>query len=153
MRHKIILIDDEPLILNLIEELMEEEKEFEVASITSTREEFLSFVSKDPYDVAVIDISVEDSEGGFDILKSMKERNINLPAIILSAHDEMHYGLKSLQAGAKAFINKSRICSDLVPALKEVLNGKLFVSGEKGAYILSRYESLLAKGSGHDPRL
>jgi two-component system invasion response regulator UvrY len=146
MKKRIILIDDEPLILNLIKELIEDENEIEVAAVTSSKAEFLDLVSTKEFDAALIDISVEDREGGFEILRILKERKINLPSIILSAHDEVHFALRSLQCGAKGYVNKGRICMDLVAALKEILSGRLFVSGEKGTYILNRYENLLEKG-------
>jgi len=146
MKKKIILIDDEPLILNLIKELIEDETDIEVSAVTSTKEEFIRLVSTMEFDAALIDISVEEREGGFDILRILRDQKIQLPSVILSAHDEVHFGLKSLQCGAKGYVNKGRICVDLIPALKEVLSGRLFVSGEKGTYILSRYESLLEKG-------
>ncbi len=140
-KKRIIVIDDQPLISNLIKELVSDEQELEVVQITSKKEEFLdAAVHGHSFDVALIDISVGDREGGIEILKTLQARNILLPAIMLSAHDEVLYALKCLKAGARGYVNKECICDDLVRAVKEVLNSQLFVSGEKGKHILDEFK-------------
>jgi two-component system, NarL family, invasion response regulator UvrY len=140
MKKKIIVIDDEPLIATLLKELIDEEEDLEVAQVATKKEEFLNFVLQNRYDIALIDISVGEREGGLDILQILKAKGIELPAITLSAHDELDYAAKCLKAGAKGYVNKNSICADLVRGVKEVLSGQLFVSGDKGEYILRQYK-------------
>jgi DNA-binding NarL/FixJ family response regulator len=63
-----------------------------------------------------------------------------MPLIMLSAHDEQHYALKCLKAGAKGYINKKYICTDVVRCLHRVLDGQLFVSGDKGESIVQEFK-------------
>jgi len=140
MKKKIIIIDDEPLISILMKDIIEEGEDLEIAAMTTSRNEFLNLVSQNSYDIALVDISVGGNrEGGLELLQAMKDRSIHLPAVMLSAHDELHYALKCLQAGAKGYLNKKYICTHVTPALKEVLDGHLFVSGDKGEYILKQF--------------
>lgn len=140
-KKKIIMIDDEPLIPSLIQELLEmtEEGELEIARITANKDEFLDLVLNEPFDAALIDISVGSREGGLDLLRDLKHRGLDLPAIMLSAHDEMDYAVKCLQAGAAGYVNKNSICKDLIPGLKQACAGHLFISGEEGPRILRQY--------------
>jgi two-component system, NarL family, invasion response regulator UvrY len=140
MKKRIIIIDDEPLIPHLIKELIEEDHEFEISQIAVSKEEFLTKITQGTFDIALIDISIGEREGGIELLKILKSKGINLPAIILSAHDEIHYALKCLTAGAKGYINKSCICVDLARGITEVLAGHLFVSGRDGEFILKEYK-------------
>lgn len=142
MKKRIIVVDDEPLIPILMKEIIEEDPELELAQITVSKEEFLAFVDQQAFDAALIDISVGGPEGGMEILQILKAKGMHLPLIILSAHDELYYGLKCLQAGARGYINKKYICSDVITCLKEVLSGELFVSGEKGKDILKQFRKL-----------
>lgn len=135
-------MDDEPLIPELIKEMLEEEKEFEVSQITTTQEDFLKQVSRNSFEVALIDISIGKKEGGMDILQVLSKQKVQLPIIVLSGHSEIDYGLKCLQLGAKGYINKLEICSSLTKALKEVCCGNLFVSGAKGTDILNEYANM-----------
>jgi two-component system invasion response regulator UvrY len=142
MKKKIIVIDDEPLIATLLKELIDEEPDLEVAQVATKKEEFLKSVSNNTYDIALIDISVGEREGGLDLLQTLKTRGIHLPSITLSAHDEVDYAIKCLKAGARGYVNKNSICADLINGIKEVLAGKLFISGEKGEYILRQYKKI-----------
>jgi DNA-binding NarL/FixJ family response regulator len=139
MKKKIIVLDDEPLIAILMKEIIEEDPELEMAQIATEKNEFLNSVRQDSFDVGIIDISVGGREGGIELLQIMKNKAINLPLIMLSAHDELHYALKCLQAGAMGYINKRYICTDVIKCLHQVLSGHLFVSGDKGEQILKLY--------------
>jgi DNA-binding NarL/FixJ family response regulator len=142
VKKRIIVLDDEPLIASLMKEVIEENQEFEVAQIATGKNEFLSVVSHNSFDAALIDISVGGREGGIELLQIIKNKAIDLPLIMLSAHDELYYALKCLQAGAKGYINKRYICTDISTCLKEVLGGHLYVSGDKGEQILKQYRKL-----------
>ena len=137
MKKKIIVIDDEPLISTLMKEIIEGEKDLEIAEIATQKEDFLNLLKQSDFDAALIDISVGGREEGLNLLEAVKTQG--LPAIVISAHDEVDYAYKCLAAGARGYLNKNCIFSDLVPALKMVLAGQLFVSGPHGPYILSEY--------------
>ena len=142
MKKKIIVVDDEPLIPILMKEIIEEDPALEIAQIASGKDDFLNLVGHNLFDAALIDISVGGREGGIELLQIMKNKGDALPFIMLSAHDEMQYALKCLQAGARGYINKKYICTDVIKCLKAVLEGHLFVSGDKGEQILRQYKKL-----------
>jgi DNA-binding NarL/FixJ family response regulator len=141
-KKKIIVVDDEPLIPILMKEIIEEDKELEIARIVANKHEFLSLVAQDSFAAGIIDISIDGREGGIELMDTIKLKGIDLPLIILSAHDEALYAYKCLQAGASGYINKRYICSDVIRCLKEVFEGRLFVSGEKGESIIKKYKEL-----------
>jgi two-component system invasion response regulator UvrY len=140
IKKKIIIIDDEPLLPSLIQDLLAEEPEFEITEMATEKDRFLELVRKNSFDAALVDISIEQQEGGLDLLRTLKESGFKFPVIILSAHDETRYAFKCLTLGAAGYINKIYICTDLIPGLKKILNGELFVSGHDGETILKKYE-------------
>jgi len=140
MKKKILVVDDEPMIASLLKELIDEDPELQVAQVATRKSEFVDFVAQNIYDIALIDISVGEREGGLEMLQHLKDKGIELPAITLSAHDEMDYAAKCLKAGAKGYVNKNSICADLIRGIKEVLAGNLFISGDKGEYLLRQYK-------------
>jgi len=144
MKRRVIVVDDEPLISVLMKEIIEEDPGLEIAQMATGKNEFLNLISQNSYDAALIDISVAGREGGLEFLRTMKEKNIHLPSIMVSAHDELYYALKCLQAGARGYLNKRYICTDVIACLKTVLEGRLFVSGDKGEQILKQFKTELA---------
>jgi two-component system invasion response regulator UvrY len=144
MKKKIIVVDDEPLIGALMKIIIEEDQELEMTQIATGKAEFLNLVGQDTFDAALIDISVGGREEGIELLHIMKYKAIKIPTVMLSAHDELHYALKCLLAGARGYINKKYICTEVIMCLKEVLNGQLYVSGDKGNEIIKHYKKLTA---------
>jgi two-component system invasion response regulator UvrY len=139
-KKQIIVIDDEPLISTLMKELIEDDQEFEIAKITTEKEEFLKACTEHKYDVALIDISVGWREGGLEILQILQEKGIDTPCIVLSAHEEIDYASRCLKLGALGYLNKNYICTDLIAALKAVSSRELFVSGNNSRYILEKFK-------------
>lgn len=137
---RIVIVDNEPLFPDLIKEMIDKEEGFKVSQITKTREAFLKVLEQDSFDVALIDISIREREDGIGILQILKKHKAQLPSIVLSAHSEIDYAFKCLQAGARGYVNKAEIHSTLISALKEVCCGHLFVSGERGIDILNQYK-------------
>jgi DNA-binding NarL/FixJ family response regulator len=139
MKKRIIVFDDEALILSMIKEIIEEDEDLEVSAGASETHEFLEFASKDKFDLGLMDISIGGNEGGLEILKQLREKNIVFPIIMLSAHDEVDYALKCLRQGAAGYINKCQIVPQLLEGIHKVLDGQLFVSGSNSRYLLEQY--------------
>jgi DNA-binding NarL/FixJ family response regulator len=139
MKKRIIIFDDEALILSMIKEIIEEDESLEVAAGASDANQFLQFVSKHPFDLGLVDISIGGNEGGLEILKILKDRNITFPIIMLSAHDEIDYALKCLREGAYGYINKCQIVPQLLQGIHDVLNGNHFISSSNGRYLLDQF--------------
>jgi two-component system invasion response regulator UvrY len=141
-KKRIIILDDSSVIPTLIQEFLSEEKEFEISSIVNNSDDFINQLEEHCFDIALIDISVGGREGGLDVLRVLRNRKIDLASVVLSAHEETDYALKSLILGAKGYLSKRYICTDLPFTLKEVSNGQLYVSGPHGSDILKKHSTL-----------
>jgi two-component system invasion response regulator UvrY len=134
-----IAIDDEPLILSMMQELVEDDPDVEISAITENNAEFLDMIAKEQFDVALMDISVGGREGGLELLKALQSHAKPPACIILSAHDEIDYAPRCLTLGAKGYVNKSRIVTELIEGIQKVKAGNLFVSGPNSNYILNQF--------------
>ncbi len=144
-KKRLLIIDDEPLIPNLLKEIIEADQDLEIAGVATRKTEFLAMIWKEAFDALLIDLSIEEREGGLKLLSALQKEKIVIPSIVFSAHDEQDYALKCLKFGAKGYISKNSLVPDLIRGVKEVLNGNLFVSGESGKYILDQYKQHHAK--------
>jgi DNA-binding NarL/FixJ family response regulator len=145
IKRKIIILDDEPLIPALIKDLIEEEPALEISEVVDNQADFFNRVQQDHFDVALIDVSLgKEGRGGMEVLRRLKEEQVNLPVIMLSAHDENEYGSMALQAGAKGYINKMHITTSLVKGCLKVIDNGFFVSGFNGDYLIERYKKTAA---------
>jgi len=115
---KILVVDDEPDILETLKEILEE-CDVETATTFESAEELLK---REDYHAAILDIM---GVRGFDLLKIATEKKI--PALMLTAQGlDPDNLVGSIKLGAKSYIPKDRMV-EIDIYLKEI-----FIAQEKG---------------------
>jgi len=101
MGKKVLIVDDEKDILDVLTELLDLCK----VDTASSFEEAKDFLDRYDYDIVVLDIT---GVKGFDLLEIAKQKGI--PALMLTAHALTEESLKrSAQEGAAYFVPKDKI--------------------------------------------
>ena len=112
---KILVVDDEPDILAVLEELLDMCEVVKAASF----EEAKSYMESRIFDIVVLDIMGVDGYGLLQIAKRKK-----LPALMLTAHAFTPDNLvKSIKEGAAAYIPKEEI-TQIADYLIDILNAE-----------------------------
>jgi DNA-binding NarL/FixJ family response regulator len=65
---------------------------------------------------------------GIEAAKRLKESDSQAKVIFLTVHSDPEIVLACLNVGTSAYILKSRMDSDLLPAVREALTGRIFLS-------------------------
>jgi two-component system, NarL family, invasion response regulator UvrY len=124
---KILLADDHAILRKGLIQLLAEEypkAEFGEASTTS---EALANLSREPWDVVVLDIFLP-GRNGLEVLHEVRKQDSNLPVLVLSSAPEEQLAIRVLKAGASGYLNKQSAPEDLVKAVRKVLTGGRYVS-------------------------
>jgi len=121
----ILLADDNSSILQLARRLLN--TEFTVVSSLSDGRTVLSEVQNLHPDIIVLDISMGEPNG-IEVARSLRESGCSAKILFLTVHQSLDYVQAALAAGACAYVIKSRMNSDLVPAVRAACSGRLFVS-------------------------
>ena len=120
---KILIVDDHPLILHALEQvLMSRKRGLEVLG-ASDRAETLTLLARHP-DCALmlLDLTLPGAHG-LDLLAELRRDRPRLPIIVLSAtHDSATVGA-AIAAGARGFIAKTTSPDALLDAIDTVLSG------------------------------
>jgi two-component system secretion response regulator SsrB len=78
-------------------------------------------------DLVVVDLSLSGA-GEANIARRLMGRHPDLRLIVLSVHDEPTVAGLMLSAGVAGFVLKRAAATDLIPAIKKVLGGQVYVS-------------------------
>jgi DNA-binding NarL/FixJ family response regulator len=78
-------------------------------------------------DIILMDISMPILNG-IDASKQLNESGCCAKIVFLTAHSDMDFVDACLGTGALGFVTKSRMTIDLLPALKEAVAGRIFIS-------------------------
>ncbi len=109
---RILIVDDEPDILETLEELLD----MCLMDLAPNFETARKFLEKGTYDAAILDIM---GVQGYDLLKIAAQKNI--PCIMLTAHALSPDNLvKSLREGAQSYVPKDKI-TDIPTYVAEII--------------------------------
>jgi DNA-binding NarL/FixJ family response regulator len=78
-------------------------------------------------DIIVLDISM-GQPNGIEVARQLKESGCSAKILFLTVHQSVEYLQAALDAGGSAYVIKSRLNDDLLPAVRAVSSNCLFIS-------------------------
>lgn len=120
MSEKILVIDDDNEVRNLISGVLSDEG-FEVAEASNESEAFGALKSETP-DLIFLDLWINDDESaGLKILKKIKKIHPFVPIVIISGHGTVDIAVKVIRHGAFDFIEKPFVIDRLLLTCQSAL--------------------------------
>ncbi|MDJ0691891.1 MAG: response regulator transcription factor [Xenococcaceae cyanobacterium MO_188.B32] len=116
---RILLVDDQALLCEVLKTWLEVEEDFEVAGVAHNGEEAIVQVEKLRPDIILMDIDMPKMNG-IEATELITERFPQVKVIFLSAHDDDMYLGKSLRAGAKGYLLKNTTAEELAEKIRSV---------------------------------
>ncbi len=113
----ILVLDDEKEIADLVELYLKNDG-FNVFTCYSSKDA-LNIIKKEKLDLAILDVMV-DKTNGFDILKEIRNQNLNFPVIMLTAKINDQDKIKGLTLGADDYITKPFNPLELLARVKAI---------------------------------
>jgi DNA-binding NarL/FixJ family response regulator len=123
----ILLADDNRSVLAHVSKMLEREESYNVIAAISNGTTVVSECLQLRPNVIVLDISLGELSG-IDVARELRDSGSNAKIIFLTVHEDTDYMNAAMGAGGAAYVVKSRLSLDLVPAINAVLTSKLFVS-------------------------
>lgn len=133
-KNKILIVEDEESLAIGLEFNLEQEG-FEV-KIARDGREALQFFGQDEYDLIILDIMLPYLNG-FEIAEKVREKDAQVPILILTAKTNFQDKLKGLEIGADDYLTKPFHLEELVLRVKGMLKRKSWyktVISEKPIY-------------------
>jgi len=89
-------------------------------------------------DVVVMDIGMPNMNG-IEATRRVLATNPRTAVVILSMHQDESYVLRSLKAGAKGYLLKDSLRSDIIDAIRAVYQGRSFLTRKVGRILQEDY--------------
>jgi DNA-binding NarL/FixJ family response regulator len=110
-----------------LKQVFDSRVDMEIAAEARTGEEAIAFIRKEPFDVALVDLSLSDMSG-VDVLTRAKAIRPEMAVLIVSGYPEDQYAINILKAGASGFVPKDAPPESLVSAVLAATQGRRYVS-------------------------
>jgi DNA-binding NarL/FixJ family response regulator len=138
LQRKIFLVDDHPLVREWLTNLIHQQPDLTVCGEAESAPQAIPAILALKPEVAIVDLSLKDSSG-IELIKDLRQTCPNVAVLVLSMHDETHYAERALRAGAKGYITKRETTKKVIAAIRQVLEGKLYVSENVAAVMTAQF--------------
>ena len=126
-KKRVFLVDDHTILRDGLVELINHSDTLKVCGEAASAEEALDRIPAAMPDLVIVDLALPDT-GGLELLRMLQIRHREIPALVLSMHDESVYAERALRAGARGYIMKHEAITELKTAIQRVLEGGLYLS-------------------------
>jgi DNA-binding NarL/FixJ family response regulator len=140
MTFKLLIVDDHPIVRRGLRQLVANQPDMEVCGEASGVEEAFQQVLANRPDVAVIDLSLASGHG-LELIEQISNHDKSIKMLVSSMHDESIYAERVLRCGASGYINKKESPEKIIDAIRDVLNGEIYVSPQVADQLLRRVRS------------
>jgi len=128
------LIVDDTLTAQCLQRLLE--SEFPGVEFVSDGQALLDAAATSKPDLVLLDIRRPGFDG-FEAMRRLREVSRATKVIVLTMHDEPEYVAEALRGGASGYVLKSCAVSELVTAIRAVLNGHSYLTPALGPRVVS----------------
>lgn len=115
----ILIVDDDLNLCTLLSEELNEIGYF-TNFVTSADAAFQYLSNGNKVDLILLDLKMPDKDG-FYVLKTLKERAIDVKVIVLTAYADVKSAIDSARLGAEDFISKPYDLDELIITIRKVL--------------------------------
>jgi DNA-binding NarL/FixJ family response regulator len=124
---RIFLVDDHPLVRDMLSRLIHEETDLEVCGWADNTNEAKSAIERLKPDIIIIDIGLR-GKSGLELTSFLIDQNPEALILVLSMHDETVYANRALKAGARGYVSKRETSETVIQAIRRVLSGGMYIS-------------------------
>ena len=136
----IVIADDHTMVRQGLRALLEREG-FEVVGEASDGQEAVRLVEKLHPAVAVLDVAMP-MLNGIDAARAISRLSPRTKTILLTMLTEDQYVLESLRAGVKGYVLKSNSSEELIHAIRDACDGKVYLTPAASTAVVQAYISM-----------
>ncbi len=130
MSFEILIIDDNSDIRLILNEIISEAGY--KTRVAANYNQALTEIDKKLPDVAIIDVKLDKGDNdGIELLNHIKNKNNDIPVIIISGHANIEMAIKSLKSGAFEFIQKPFDKERLINFIKRAIENVNLINENK----------------------
>ncbi len=116
---RIVIVDDDVAVTHYLMVALVQTERFEVHVINDSRQ-VLETIERSPPDIMLLDMDMPDVSG-MDILRSMRERELDIPVVVLTGVPDVELAVKAMKLGAFDYLVKPVEDEQLVEVLESAI--------------------------------
>lgn len=103
---KVLIVEDDPLVANLLDGAVKKEKDFIVCAVAKSGQEALDFISNNQVDLILLDVYMPKMNG-IEFLQKLRGKGFNQAVIMITAANDTETIQKAMSYGIMDYIIKT----------------------------------------------
>jgi two-component system response regulator NreC len=124
---RILLADDHTVVRDGLRALVEKQPDMSVIGEAADGRDTIRLAEEQSPDVVIMDIAMPNMNG-IEATRRIVASKPQTAVLILSMHQDESYVLRSLKAGARGYLLKDSVRSDVIDAIRAVVQGRSFLT-------------------------
>ena len=139
-KFRVILVEDHPMFREQLAQLISKEPAMMVCGEADNIHDALQLIESKGADIAIVDLTLK-GPSGLELIKNLKAKELDVPVLVLSMHDESLYAERVLKAGGRGYITKNEVSREVMTAIRAVLRGEIYLPARIASRILESVSS------------
>ena len=124
---RVVLVDDHAMVRQGLAHVLQDGKDIQVVGQAGDGLAAIEQVKKQKPDVLVLDYAMPVMDG-IAAIAEIRKCSPSTKILVLTVHENYHYAIKALEAGAHGFLIKAAAVQELVQAVHAIHDGKISIS-------------------------
>ena len=137
MKIRVALIDDHPIFVAGLKQLLESDGRYEVQAVARSSEEAVESINFNEIDVALVDVNMPGGSG-IELLKAIKRQSKSCRVIMLTVEEDEETINRAIKEGAQGYILKQESPEHLLRAIQACTDGEILLSSHVYARMVDR---------------
>jgi two-component system response regulator DevR len=137
---RVMIVEDFPIVVDGLAALLKDQPDMIVVCSAGSLAESVVCATEQTPDVALLDFRLPDGTGAEAGLR-IRELRPDVKLIFLSRDDSDGARMAAMEAGASAFLHKSRAAAEIVDAIRTVAQGGNLITPGTIAALLNRHRT------------
>ena len=124
--HKVLIVDDHESMSDSLKLILEESEDFEVVGTLQSAAFAELFCQRIKPDLVIMDVCTDGDVSGLEATKMIREKHSEVKIIVMSGFNEVTYSPRAKEAGAHAFVFKSKSLDFFAEVAASVMEGETY---------------------------
>lgn len=148
---RILVVDDNPNHSAGIKQLIELQSSHKVIGLCTNGEEAIRRVGNTEIDIVLMDMNMPEVDG-ISAIQQILVKRPEIKILALTGYDDPELVYKAMRSGARGYILKTMVTSQLIEAIADVAIGKVFMPTTIATKFFDEFHTKVTESGKPDPQ-
>lgn len=125
--YHVLIADDHDIVCAGVKSILRQYAKVRSIDHVMNYQDLIQQIEKYRYDVLILDLNL-GAHNGIHIIRELTDELPDLKILVLSMYPEDPYAIQCVHEGARGYVNKTKVLTELIPALEKIDKGSVYLS-------------------------